>query len=293
MVCCLRIGVVFPQTELGGSPQAARAYAQGTARLGFTHILAYEHVLGTDTEVHANWRWPYDLHSTFHEPFVLFGYLAGLTSLELVTAVVVLPQRQTPLVAKQAAEVDLLTEGRFRLGVGLGWNHVEYDAMGRDFWNRGRRFDEQVVLLRRLWTEQSVTFTGGWERVRGAGLAPRPLQQPIPIWLGCNSEPGYRRAGRLAEGWFPPMAPGPRLVEAQRIVAEAAVATGRDATTIGMEGRVVWGEGGAEQVADELGRWAEAGASHAAVNTMGSGLGDVDGHLEALEAVARAAGLPA
>src|SRR5205085_1163213 len=161
----MRIGVVFPQTELGGDPAVVRAYGQRVEELGFTHILAYDHVVGADPEVHRGWRGFYDIHSTFHEPFVMFGYLAAVTSVELVTGVIILPQRQTVLVAKQAAEVDLLTEGRFRLGVGLGWNAVEYEALGKEFHDRGRRMGEQVDLLRRLWTERSVSYDGTYEKV--------------------------------------------------------------------------------------------------------------------------------
>ena len=149
----MRIGVVFPQTELGGDVGAVRAYARGAEELGFTHVLAYDHVLGADPAVYTGWAGPYDVHTTFHEPMVLYGYLAAATSMELVTGIIILPQRQTALVAKQAAEVDLLSRGRFRLGVGLGWNAVEYEALGQDFATRGRRMDEQVGLLRRLWTE--------------------------------------------------------------------------------------------------------------------------------------------
>ncbi len=156
----MRIGVVYPQTELGGDPAVLRAYGQGVEQLGFTHILAYDHVVGADPKVHPGWQGPYDIGSTFHEPFVMFGYLAAVTSLELVTGVIILPQRQSVLVAKQAAEVDLLTGGRFRLGVGLGWNAVEYEALGETFTNRGRRSEEQVEVMRRLWTEESVTFSG-------------------------------------------------------------------------------------------------------------------------------------
>src|SRR6202045_2919815 len=154
----MRIGVVFPQTELGGDPAAGRAYGQRVEELGFTHILAYDHVVGADPAVHQGWQGYYDIDSTFHEPMVLFGFLAAVTSLELVTGVIILPQRQTALVAKQAAEVDLLTAGRFRLGIGLGWNAVEYEALGERFSDRGRRLEEQVGLLRRLWTERAVTF---------------------------------------------------------------------------------------------------------------------------------------
>src|SRR6202034_79554 len=153
----MRIGVGFPQTELGGDAGAVRAYAQRAGGLGFTHVLAYDHVVGADPAVHQGWDGPYDVHTTFHEPMVMFGYLAALTSLELVTGIIILPQRQTALVAKQAAEVDLLSGGYFRLGVGLGWNAVEYEALGKDFTNRGRRLSEQVALLRRLWTEDSDT----------------------------------------------------------------------------------------------------------------------------------------
>src|ERR1700733_1746379 len=175
----VRIGVTFPQTEIGADPGAVRAYAQRVEELGFSHLLAYDHVVGADPAVHQGWNGPYDITTTFHEPFVVFGYLAAITSLELVTDIIILPQRQTALVAKQATEVDLLTEGRFRLGVGLGWNAVEYEALGKDFTHRGRRMEEQIDLLRQLWTEPTLTFEGRYETVTGAGLAPLPLQQPI------------------------------------------------------------------------------------------------------------------
>src|SRR5581483_3441922 len=181
----MKVGVVFPQSELGGDAGAVRTYALRVEELGFDHVLVYDHVVGADPTVHKGWDGPYDVHTTFHEPFVLFGYLAALTSLELVTGIIILPQRQTALVAKQATEVDLLTGGKFRLGVGIGWNAVEYEALGKDFTNRGRRLEEQVQLLRRLWTEPTVTHDGEYEKVTGAGLAPMPVQRPIPIWFGA------------------------------------------------------------------------------------------------------------
>jgi probable F420-dependent oxidoreductase len=290
----VRIGVTFPQTEIGADPGAVRAYAQGVEELGFGHILAYDHVLGADAAVHAGWNGPYDVDTTFHEPFVLFGYLAGLCSLELVTGILILPQRQTALVAKQAAEVDLLTGGRFRLGVGLGWNPVEYEALGKDFGNRGARMTEQVTLLRDLWTQRSVTFAGQYERVTGAGLAPAPVQRPIPVWFGGSSPAAYRRIGRLADGWFPQVRPGPGggLAEAQALIAAAAGDAGRDAGAIGMEGTVSWGSGGADKLAAQVARWRDAGATHLSVSTMRSGLGGVDGHLAALAAAAAALDLP-
>jgi probable F420-dependent oxidoreductase len=277
---------VFPQTELGGDPGAVRAYAERVEELGFSHILAYDHVVGADPAVHEGWNGPYDVTTTFHEPLVMFGYLAAITtSVELVTGVIILPQRQTALVAKQAAEVDLLSNGRLRLGIGIGWNAVEYEALGEDFGTRGKRSSEQVELLRSLWTQQSVTFDGEFDRVTGAGLAPLPVQRPIPVWIGSASTPGYRRAGRIADGWFPMMEPGPQLTEARAVVEQSAIDAGRNPAEIGMEGRVTW-DGDPEGVSRRLAAWDDAGASHVSVSTMGAGLATVDDHLAALTAVA-------
>ncbi len=286
----MQIGVVFPQTEIGPDAGAVRSYGRRAEELGFRHVMAYDHVLGADPAVHPGWNGPYDVHTTFHEPMVLFGYLAALTSLELVTGIIILPQRQTALVAKQAAEVDLLSGGRFRLGVGLGWNEVEYEALGQDFGTRGRRIGEQVTLMRRLWTEGSVTHEGEFDRVTGAGLAPLPVQRPIPVWFGAQSEPAYRRAGRLADGWFPQVSPGPQLDGAREVVYAAAREAGRDPARLGMEGRISW-RGDAGKLADQAGRWQEAGATHLAVNTMGAGLASLGDHLGALEQAAAALGL--
>jgi probable F420-dependent oxidoreductase len=282
----MRVGVTFPQTELGGDPGAVRAYAERVEELGFSHILVYDHVVGADPTVHKGWNGPYDVHTTFHEPFVMYGYLAAVTrSLELVTGVIILPQRQTTLVAKQAAEVDLLSGGRLRLGIGVGWNAVEYEALGEDFGSRGKRSAEQITLLRRLWTEQTVSFDGDFHQVTGAGIAPLPVQRPIPVWIGAKSKPGYLRAGRIADGWFPMMGPGAELDEARTVIHRAAVEAGRDPATIGMEGRVDW-RGDGDVVAKELARWADAGATHVSVNTMNAGLTTVDDHLAVLAQVA-------
>ncbi|MDG4668438.1 LLM class F420-dependent oxidoreductase [Mycobacterium sp. 236(2023)] len=282
----MRIGVVFPQTELGGDPGAVRAYGQRVEELGFAHLLAYDHILGADPTVHQGWSGPYDIDTTFHEPLVMFGYLAAVTTtLELVTGVIILPQRQTALVAKQAAEVDLLSGGRLRFGLGLGWNAVEYEALGERFDNRGRRSEEQIDLLRRLWTQRSVTFDGRYHRVTGAGIAPLPVQRPIPLWIGAAVRRGYERAGRLADGWFPMHSPGPKLDEAKAIVDAAAREAGRDPAQIGMEGRVTW-QGDHDRAAADIAAWAAFGATHLSVNTMGAGLRTVDDHLAVLEATA-------
>jgi probable F420-dependent oxidoreductase len=281
----MRVGVVFPQTEIGADVGAVRAYARRVEELGYRHVLAYDHVLGADPAVHHGWQGPYDVTTTFHEPFVLFGYLAGSTSLELVTGIIILPQRQTALVAKQAAEVDLLTRGRFRLGIGLGWNAVEYEALGQDFSTRGQRVEEQVDLLRRLWTEPTVTYHGRYDRVTGAGLAPLPVQRPIPVWFGGQSDRAYRRIGRVADGWFPQVPPGPKLDEARGVVERAAAEAGRDPASLGMEGRASW-RGSPEKLAEHAATWREAGATHLSVNTMGAGLSTVDDHLAVLETAA-------
>jgi probable F420-dependent oxidoreductase len=284
----MQVGVVFPQTELGGDVGAVRAYGEQVEALGYRHVLAFDHVVGADPKVHTGWNGPYDVQTTFHEPMVLFGFLAGVTrSLEFVTGVIILPQRQTVLVAKQAAEVDLLSSGRFRLGVGIGWNKVEYEALGEDFGNRGKRSEEQIELMRRLWTEESVTFDGKFHTVTGAGLAPLPVQRPIPVWIGAGSTPGYERAGRIADGWFPMVVPGPALDAAREVVDRAAVDAGRDPKDLGMEAWVKW-QGSADDVVAKVDKWTKAGATHVSINTMGAGLKSVDDHLAALTAVAEA-----
>src|SRR4051812_45970821 len=282
----MRIGVVLPQTEIGADAGVVRDYAQRVERMGYTHVLAYDHVLGADPDVHTGWNGPYNVHTTFHEPFVMFGYLAAITSLELVTGIIILPQRQTVLVAKQAAEVDLLTNGHFRLGVGLGWNAVEYEALGKQFSNRGRRIAEQVELLRRLWTDPTVTLAGEYERVTGAGLAPLPVQRPIPVWFGGQSPPAYRRIGRLADGWFPQVRPGEDLDHALDVIGTAARAAGRDPAAIGMEGRVGVDVEDEERFVRQVDRWRSTGATHLSLDTMRGGRASVDDHLAVLRRAA-------
>lgn len=287
----MQIGVVYPQTELPADPSAARAYAEAVEDLGYCHVLAYDHVVGADPAAYPGWSGPYDIDTTFHEPLVFFGFLAGLSALELVTGVIIAPQRQTALLAKQAAEVDILTGGKFRLGLGIGWNRVEYEALGQDFATRGRREEEQVALLRAFWTERSVSHQGRFDKVIGAGLAPRPVQRPIPIWLGGQSEPAYRRIGRLADGWFPQVQPGPDLDRARAVIAQAALGAGREPSVLGMEGRIGFEADGADAVLQQVHRWEEVGATHVSVNTMGAGLSGVDGHQKALSVIAEGLGL--
>jgi probable F420-dependent oxidoreductase len=285
----MRFGVVFPQTEIGRDRGAVRAYAQGVEQLGYSHLLAYDHVLGADPEQHPGWSGPYTWRDTFHEPLVMFGYLAGISSLELVTGVLVAPQRQTALIAKQAAEVDILTDGRFRLGVGIGWNAVEYTGLGVDFHTRGRRIEEQIGLLRRLWTQPTLTYEGAYDRVSAAGIAPLPVQQPIPIWVGAQSAPkSLRRAGRLGDGWMPQWSPGARLDDAIALVHEGARAAGRDPAQLGMEGRISVEPATIDGLPDLIEQWRGVGATHLSFNTMRAGHRTVDQHLDALSRAAQA-----
>lgn len=286
----MKIGVVFPQTEIGSDPSAVRDYVQAVEAMGYSHMMAYDHVLGADTSHHANWEGSYTAESMFHEPFVLFGYLAGVTTtLELVTAVLILSQRQTALVAKQAAEVDLLTGGRLRLGVGVGWNHVEYEALNQDFSNRGSRYAEQIELLREFWTKDTVGFDGRYHKVDNAGINPQPIQKPIPIWMGAGARANpvptdrvLRRVARLADGWFPQMQPGDdarATVERLKIFAREA---GRDGESIGMESRINLADGNPELWQSQARAWEEMGATHVSVNTMRAGLSSPQDHVNAI-----------
>ena len=286
----MRVGVVFPQTEIGPDPVAIRDYVQAAEDLGYSHLIAYDHVLGADTRFHEGWSGGYALNDMFHEPLVVFGYMAAITkTLELVNAILILEQRQTALVAKQAAEVDVLSGGRLRLGVGIGWNHVEYEALGQNFHNRGRRTGEQIPLLRALWTQEVVNFKGRWNHVTDAGINPLPVQRPIPIWMGAGGrlspvppERVLRRVARLADGWFPQFSPDESGRETITRVREYAREEGRDPSVIGMEARINIADGNPEFWVERAKAWEELGATHISVNTMRAGLESSEAHINAI-----------
>jgi probable F420-dependent oxidoreductase len=282
----MEIGVVFPQTEMGGDLGAVRAYGQAASDLGYSHLAAYDHVLGADTSVHGDLGGPYTVHDTFHEPLVMFAYLAGCTKLAFATSILIGPQRQTALLAKQAAEVDILTDGRFRLGLGIGWNRVEYEALDQSFSDRAAILEEQVDVLRQLWTQESVTVEGRFHRITAAGIAPPPVQRPIPIWIGAWAPAALRRVGRIADGWFPQVRPGGGLSEALETIAQGAREAGRDPAAIQFEGRVDYASRDLDRIAVHAQRWREAGASHLSVNTMAAGCSGVDDHIAGLTALA-------
>jgi len=279
----MRFGVVFPQTEIGTDPAVIRDFAQTAEALGYHHILAYDHVIGANPASRQGWRPPYTHKDSFHEPFVLFSYLAGVTkSLEFTTGVIILPQRQTVLVAKQAAALDVLSGGRLRLGIGIGWNPVEYEALGENFKNRGRRSEEQVEVLRQLWTQELVTYEGQWHRITDAGLNPLPIQRPIPIWFGGSDDRALRRLARLGDGWFPMMGPDDTCRAAIDKIGTYAREAGRDPKSIGIESRVTIGQKSPEEWKKEIEAWKNLGATHLAVNTMKAGLPTPTAHIEAI-----------
>jgi probable F420-dependent oxidoreductase len=279
----MKIGVVLPQTEIGADPAGVRDYAQAVEEMGYTHILAYDHVLGASIENRPDWRGAYTSDEMFHEPLVLFGYLAGLTrSVELVTGILILPQRQTALVAKQAAEVDVLSGGRLRLGVGIGWNQVEYESLGEDFHTRGRRMEEQIELLRLLWTQPVVDFKGKWDTIPQAGLNPLPVQRPIPIWIGASVEAALERVGRLGDGWFPQMPPNDKAREMVKKLRDYAAQAGRDPSDVGIEARLSLRGLTPDGWKEQLEGWRGLGATHISVNTMGMELQGVAAHIDML-----------
>ncbi len=280
----MKIGAVFPQLEIGADPAVVRDWATTVEQAGYTHVHAYDHVLGADPANRPGWS-GYTDKSLFHEVFVLFGYLAAITtSVELVTGVLVLPQRQTALVAKQAAEVDVLSGGRLRLGVGIGWNQVEYQALGVPFKQRGALLEEQVDVLRRLWAEPVISYDGRFHQIEEAGLNPLPHRR-IPIWFGGGAEAVLRRTGRIGDGWMPQTAPTAEAkARADRLRAYAADA-GRDPATIGIEPRLTLAEVPEQDWAAYVEGWRNLGATHLAVNTMKLGLKRPEDHAAVLRDV--------
>jgi probable F420-dependent oxidoreductase len=288
----MKIGVTFPQIEFGNDPAAIRDYAQTAEGLGYSHILAYDHVLGANPDRPEGWKGPYTYHDPFHEPFLLFSFMAGVTqTIEFVTGIIILPQRQTVLVAKQAASLDVLSGGRFRLGVGIGWNLVEYISLNQEFGTRGRRLEEQVGLLRQLWTQPLVDYTGEWHTIPDAGINPLPVQRPIPIWFGGHADIVLRRVARIGDGWLPlsptPAKAGPALEKLDRYLEEA----GRSRSEVGIEPRLGYGEGDPDAWRALIQDWEEAGATHITVNTMGCGFATAGEHIEAIRSFAEGVGL--
>lgn len=281
MAIGLTLGAVLPTNEIGNDPGAIRDYAQAVEAMGFDHLLIYDHVLGADPRVHQL-PGPYTDQDAFHEVFVTLGYIAAATTtLGLATAVVVLPQRQTALVAKQAAQLAVLSGNRFRLGVGSGWNSVEYEALNENFRNRGRRQEEQIDLMRRLWADDVIDYDGEFHKVTAAGIRPRP-SETIPVWFGGGHDLQLRRTAKIGDGWFPigsPNAESAEMVERLRGYLREA---GRDADSFPMEPQAQIRGGNPELWLTHAQRWEELGASDISIATMNAGLGNIDEHIDAI-----------
>jgi probable F420-dependent oxidoreductase len=282
----MKIGFVYPQTEFGNDPSAIRDLAQSAEELGFSYVLAYDHVVGVNPE-RPGWDGPYDFQTPFQSPLLLFSFMAGVTKqLGFATGILILPQRQTTLVAKQAATLDVLSGGRLRLGVGVGWNEPEFTALGENFHDRGRRIEEQVQVLRDLWTDPLVNYSGDWHSIPEAGINPLPIQQPIPIWFGGHAEVVLKRAAQLGDGWLPNYRTAedaqPALAKIDRFLEQA----GRDRSGFGLEARIRYADQNPTQWAQLLEGWRTAGASHISFNTMGAGLDTPAEHLEAMRLIA-------
>ncbi len=283
----MRIGVVFPQTEFGNDPVAIRDYAQAAESLGYAHILAYDHVLGANPDRPGGWRGPYSDKDPFFEPFVLFSYMAAATEkIEFTTGIIILPQRQTVLVAKQAATLDVLCGGRLRLGVGIGWNWVEYEALNQDFKTRGRRVEEQVDLLRQLWTQPLFTYQGQWHSIPDGGLNPLPVQRPIPIWFGGHADAVLRRVATIGDGWMPLYRKATEAHDALGKLGQYLAEAGRSWADIGLEPRLSYGTGNVDEWQDDMATWASVGATHFNINTMRCGFMKPAEHIEAIQTFA-------
>jgi probable F420-dependent oxidoreductase len=288
----MQIGVTFPQTEIGNDPNDIRDYAQAVEAMGYRYILAYDHVLGASLSTRPNWTGPYNSATPFHEPFVLFSFMAAITrTISFATGVIILPQRQTALVAKQAAALDVLSGGRLRLGIGVGWNDVEYQALGEDFSNRGARCEEQIAVLRALWREQAITFNGRWHTIENAGINPLPIRRNIPIWIGGYNEVILQRIGRLGDGWTVFRAASDPIRESIERMRGYAVAAGRKPEDVGVETAMSLNQVPEAGWAGFIDGWRTLNADYMAINTMGMGFTSLQQHLDALKRVADAAGV--
>lgn len=276
----MKLGVVFPQTEIGTDPARIRDYARGAEESGFDHIVAYDHVLGHRPDDAVAWArlGPYTDAHPFHEIFILFSHLAAITSrIEFATEVLVLPQRQTVLVAKQAAELDLLSGGRLRLGIGVGWNPEEFRALGMSFHDRGKRVVEQIAILRRLWGDEVTTVDGEFHAITAGSINPRP-RRTIPIWIGGHAPVALKRAAAIADGLMLEHS----IDEAPEVIAtirDQLVEGGRDPKKFGFAARIDLSQDGVDAAIKEAAAWAEVGLTHLSVNTMDQGIKDPDEHI--------------
>jgi probable F420-dependent oxidoreductase len=288
----MKYGVVFPQTEIGNDPGAIRDYIQTVEGLGYNHIVAYDHVLGANPKRDTPLKGPYTHLDPFHEVFVLYSFMSAITErIEFTTGILILPQRETALVAKQAATLDVLSGGRLRLGVGIGWNWVEYEALNQEFRTRGKRVEEQVELLRRLWTAPLVTFKGKWHDFSDAGLNPMPIQQPIPVWFGGHADAVLKRVAFHGDGWMPNNPKAADVRESLEKIDNYLKEVGRSWDDVGLEPRLWHGDGSTLKWERYIEEWLEVSATHLSFNTMRCGFRTAAEHISAVRAFAETTGL--
>lgn len=279
-----QIGAFFPTRDMPADPIAIRDWAQAAENIGFDFVEVSDHVLGADRAALPHFEGPYDVDDSFHETFVTMAYIAAVTErVGLASGVLILPQRQTALVAKQAAQLDVVSGGRLRLGIGVGWNPVEYEALGQEWKVRGRRQAEQIELMNQLWTERTVTFEGEFDQVQHAGINPLPIQRPIPIWFGGGAEPVLRRAAKYGQGWIPLGTPGEQIEGQLDRLRGYLQAEGRNPEEFGIEAWIRSSIGGPDQWREAAERWASLGATHITLYTSGQGVGDLAAQIEAMQ----------
>lgn len=283
----MRYGVFFPTANIGNEPEALKTLATGTESMGFDYIAAPDHVVQAGTPIDEGWRAQYTRDFPHHEPLLLFSFMAAVTKrIRFQTAVLILAQRPAVLVAKQTAELDVLSGGRAELGIGIGWNALEFTALHQNFHNRGKRVEEQIAVLRKLWTEELVDFHGNWHNIDGAGLAPMPIQRPIPLWIGAFAEAAVARAGRVADGWLlkPQLLPGDeethKLLDVYR---DAASSVGRDSASLGIGATLHLNDRGVNAWLDEVGAWQELGATQITVRTSTANYAELSQHMDVFQ----------
>ena len=275
----MEIGAVFPHNEIGTDPQAIKDYAQGVEELGVTHLLIYDHVLGADRDRPGGFEGPYDKDVAFHEPFTTFAFIAAVTKkLDMITTVMILPQRQTVLVAKQAAELAILSNNRFKLGIGVGWNTVEYTGLNENFKNRGKRQEEQVKLMRLLWESEVLEYKGDYHHIDKASINPRPSKS-VPIWFGGGAPQLIERCADLGDGWIPLMGPNEAARKTLAAIKEKRESKGLDWDNFGVQAQAQYAGGDAERWNKHAEKWRNLGASHLAIATHNAEPTNVDGHL--------------
>ena len=279
----MEIGAVFPHNEIGTDPQAIKDYAQGVEELGVTHLLIYDHVLGADRDRPGGFEGPYDKDIAFHEPFTTFAFIAAVTQkLDMITTVMILPQRQTVLVAKQAAELAILSNNRFKLGIGVGWNAVEYVGLNENFHDRGKRQAEQVELMRLLWESEVLEYKGNYHQIDKASINPRPSLR-VPIWFGGGAPKLIQRCAELGDGWIPLMGPNDKAKAMLDEIREKRAAKGLSWEDFGVQAQAQYAGGNPELWAKHASKWRDLGASHLAIATHNAGQTDVQGHLKRIQ----------